>query len=179
MLEKKYFAPIFLIYLFGVLLFLDKRHHAIGSLIGISFYCWMETLLPPCLRPDMNIHHIATIILSLSAYHYQLPWEHCRVFLNTEVSTIFLTIKNLGIHKVGWVPELFNFVLFLGTFLYFRIWCMGWFLATLPPNSYPLFIMAPAYTIYGLNLFWLLKIKNKALERLQDPQFLRQVDKDD
>lgn len=154
MISKNSVCALFLLYLAVVSQFHSFRRDA--SLYGLWIFCLQDFLRPPWMSFDMKLHHALAMIMSFLAllYHDDVEDTYIQVFLQTEISTTFLVIRNYGIH------HLVNEILFLLTFVYFRLYkiIQVILIASYPTLSVPLPLYSTAWGILGLNTYWASKI---------------------
>lgn len=129
---------------------------------GLTFiYLVHDLSLPYLLKWDMKLHHYVAMILILYSQHF--PWKDIRPFYQTELSTFFLSLRYLSIHK-KWVE-----LCFLPSFFYYRIWIL---LHTIIKHHHVYFYMYPivwscAWILQILNLYWCLLIVHKLYRKIR------------
>lgn len=99
--------------------------------------------------PDMIVHHILTMLLLTGYHHY--PIEDTDTLIRMEVSTPFLVLYKMKVAKP------LNKILFLLTFVYFRIYRVGCVAYTHRYDITDVYIWI-AYGLWLLNWHWLLTI---------------------
>lgn len=136
----------------------------IGAMCLIDFYFIKNK--------DMIFHHI----LSLCMVHYininnnEHTNKLISIILKTEISTIFLTTNNLLKCKTNYLKNI-NKILFVLTFMYYRIYNYLYYLILNKNSNYILFIYSKnnfeickvyisIYGLFILNLYWYYLILN-------------------
>ena len=156
MISKNGVCALFLLYLAVVSQFNSfPSFRRDASLYGLCIYCFQDFLRPPWMSFDMKVHHALAMIMSFLALLYDdVEDKYIQVFLQTEISTTFLVIRNYGIR------HLLNEILFLFTFVYFRLYKIVQviLIASYPTLSVPLSLYTTALGILGLNTYWASKI---------------------
>lgn len=149
---KKYKNYTCLFFLFLLSIFYSRRD-IFKMMILTNIYFFIDYFIPP-LRSDMLIHHLNSQILITTAMYYreQIPYFVFSTIFNTEISTFFLIFNDLGIYRY------LNIFLFVITFFYYRIYQLGFLLWTYPFYQFHILITISLLLLYGLNLFWFLKI---------------------
>ena len=109
--------------------------------------------------PDMVLHHVLSLIflgstLTLNPNSYLLE---ARTMVNVEISTLFLSTNHL-------YPNTLCKILFVSTFIKYRIWDYYWVFLTKDTFINPV-TKASVYGLFGLNLYWLGLILKKALPK--------------
>lgn len=99
--------------------------------------------------PDMIVHHILTMLLLTGYHHY--PIEDTDTLIRMEVSTPFLVLYKMKVAKQ------LNKILFLLTFIYFRIYRVGCVAYTHRHDITDVYIWI-AYGLWLLNWHWLITI---------------------
>jgi len=110
--------------------------------------------------PDMVLHHVLSLLflgstLTLNPDEYPLE---ARTIVNVEISTLFLSTNHL-------YPNTLCKVLFVSTFIKYRIWDYYWVFLTRETFNNPVTKLS-IYGLFGLNLYWLTLIAKK----LRKPQ---------
>jgi len=151
--RKNFYMFVFTIALGGVMMLSpDKRRDAA---VLTCVYCLQDIMVPPFMNRIMCFHHVITIVLCTgSVYYHYIPWDLVSAFYATEFSTVFLSLRGMGIRSKV------NNILFLITFLYFRIWNLGYWLFYRTTDM-PFFLMVCAYSLMMLNLWWSCKIMER------------------
>ena len=106
-------------------------------------------LFYPFFLPDMVVHHVLTMLLLTGYYHYET--SETNKLLSMEVSTPFLVLHKLGILKP------ITKILFLLTFVYFRIYQVGQLAYTHRYETMDIHIWL-MYALWLLNWHWMLTI---------------------
>jgi hypothetical protein len=107
--------------------------------------------------PDMVLHHVLSLIflgstLTLNPEEYPLE---ARAMVNVEISTLFLSANHLYTNQLCKV-------LFVSTFIKYRIWDYYWVFITKETFKNPI-TKASVYGLFCLNLYWLALIWKKVL----------------
>jgi len=107
--------------------------------------------------PDMVLHHVLSLIflgstLTLKPEDYPLE---AKTMVNVEISTLFLSANHL-------YPNQLCKVLFVSTFIKYRIWDYYWVFITKETFKNPI-TKASVYGLFCLNLYWLTLIWKKAI----------------
>ena len=152
MISKNGVCALFLLYLTVISHFPSIRRDA--SLYGLWIYCLQDFLRPPWMSIDMKLHHGLAMVMSSLAMVYDVEDKYIQVFLQTEISTTFLVIRNYGIH------HFFNEILFLLTFVYFRLYkiIQVILIVSYPTLSVPLPLYTIGWCMFTLNTYWASKI---------------------
>jgi hypothetical protein len=123
---------------------------------------------------DMIFHHILSLCMihHININNNEYINELISIVLKTEISTIFLTINNL-LNCITTRPYLKNInkILFLLTFIYYRIYNYFYYLILNKNSNYILFIYSKnnfdickvyisIYGLFILNLYWYYLILN-------------------
>jgi len=109
--------------------------------------------------PDMVLHHIVSLVFlgsTLTLNPGEYPVE-ARAMVNVEISTLFLSTNHL-------YPNTLCKVLFVSTFIKYRIWDYYWVFLTKETFNNPI-TKASVYGLFGLNVYWLGLILKKALPK--------------
>ena len=109
--------------------------------------------------PDMILHHVLSLIflgstVTLNPEKYLIE---ARTMVNVEISTLFLSTNHL-------YPNQLCKVLFVSTFIKYRIWDYYWVFLTRETFNNPV-TKASVYGLFGLNLYWLGLILKKVLPK--------------
>lgn len=157
-ISKNTFCGLFLVLLLAIntmTIFSELKREL--SLMATIIYCIHDFVRPPYMMIDMQIHHWLTLILCSHAFvNEKLPWDFIKIMLKTEVSTVFLVLKNYNIKnlvvKIG----------FLVTFFYYRIFKLFELLFFTCLEHDEIKPHAIAYYcslgLYGMNIYWAFKI---------------------
>lgn len=134
-----------------------------SSLLLISVICIYDIYTPPKLRLDMLLHHILTIFLCVNSFiKKDISREILKIFINTEISTVFLLLHNCKFNHFNWLID----GCFVSSFFYFRIYSLSNFIFYQDMNQFPILLRLSAYGLYTLNCWWGLKIINKLFSQL-------------
>lgn len=108
---------------------------------------------------DMIFHHVLSMVLTYS--YLDQDEEKQLVLLSTELSTPFLIMYKLGVAR-PWTK-----ILFVMTFLYYRIYNLGWLLWKERHHVHDMYVWV-AYMLWMLNWHWLELILSRLChEKLQ------------
>ena len=151
--KKDYLCSVFLVYLYSVLnLFAEPIRL---SLFGIISYCILDLLIGG-LQMDMIIHHILTIRLSIYGLKGMESFALIRTLLETEYSTFFLLLRNIGFHHP------LNTLLFFLSYTHFRMYRIGIMVLQLPYSN----VLLNLYFLYALYIYWYLLIIHFILKKI-------------
>ena len=109
---------------------------------------------------DMVVHHILTTLLVISSMYYPTHWDILKPFYLAEISTFFLVFSKMPTVFYPFLRHVSKF-LFIWTFIYFRVYSMGY---TLLYQGLELTLSFWfAYSLWLLNLYWFCMIIEKIL----------------
>jgi hypothetical protein len=131
-------------------------HFIIGTYLLVDLLCLKK-------EADMLAHHLLTLLLLVNTYSLDfLKYRQETLALtNVEISSFFLTMSHLFKDNVIVVPaavKTANKVLFVVTFVKYRIWDYYWFLLRSDKTDIPLVVVVSIYGLGALNAYWLVLI---------------------
>jgi len=143
---------LFIFFLF-ILLYTPLYPHSRPLIfILLNMYCVLD-YYPVHPRLETYVHHAVTQVLSLE---FLYPFRHgawTKIYLETEWSTIFLSLRGLGVRN-QW-----NDLAFFLTFSYFRMYRLSLLVGEMClSDNIPPYIMACTSILYALNVYWYGKI---------------------
>lgn len=109
--------------------------------------------------PDMVLHHVLSLMFlgsTLTLNPEEYPIE-AKTMVNVEISTLFLSANHL-------YPNQLCKLLFVSTFIKYRIWDYYWVFITKDTFTNSVTNVS-VYGLFGLNLYWLGLILKKALPK--------------
>lgn len=113
----------------------------------IMFYFILDLFFfSSLLKPDMVLHHVVSLFLTMFCYQ---PYRvETKTLVLMEVSTPFLILCRLH------VCQNVNRLLFVGSYVYFRIWKFGWLLFQhrYEVKNYKVWL---SFVLYCLNCYWM------------------------
>lgn len=111
---------------------------------------------------DMIVHHILTTFLVISSMYYSVSWDILKPFYLAEISTFFLVFYKLPMIFYPFLKHVSK-ILFTGTFIYFRVYLIGYTLTSSTLEWTWAFLFA--YNLWLLNLYWFFLTVDKILLR--------------
>jgi len=134
----------------------QEVHLILGTYLLTDLFCLEK-------KVDMITHHAITLLLLANTYSidYVKYSTEALTMTNVEISSIFLTLTHLFHDQVIIVPtavKITNKLLFVGTFVKYRIWDYYWFLLRSEKTDIPLVVVVLIYGLYALNVYWLVLI---------------------